>query len=891
MSLGRPHTNASPAAAQRARISAVTVAVALLLAACSPTATPPDTTTAPVATPGFPREVDGSGFDDHTVSELRTTSDFFALARDGVAGRSVVKFVITSFSSAPRVRWYDSNFYTLHDEWFWFRLLNGAAVPGSGLQPVAGIYQTVADIYEWAARQDSLPLGLEFVGSQAVGTRLYSGEFYDEALREADREFGLGSLIHFPDSPGGAGPRWVIELEFGDLPSVDELAVFFDTLRDGAPPEIGNNLEWVPRSPAQETLAAQVESQGGPRGVEIVRYSELTTPGTVEVYNPGITAGRLVIIGPGGSELNEAREDDILLMETAPDWLPPGRALITEAPQTPLAHVNLLARNRGIPNASQSGLLQDPGIRQAARVRAHAVVRAAPDGSLDLVLITPQEYRSWVSTVEPQGVVIEPAPVDGLDTVVDVAALAGTDDFDAWVSRIGGKAAGLIRLIEANATTPYRPLAITVAPYRRHVEPLAPAIAAMVESEAFQQDPRARFLMLEGPNAYADFYPSTGDLDYARGIVEQHPPGSLLGDLITAGGLQKVITSRPIDSDDLGAIVASLERTFADLALSQGLRFRSSSTVEDVPGFNGAGLYDSNTGYFRPDVQLDDGDHHKTVEWAIKRTWASFWSFEAHEERRRAKITGGEMAILVHPRFDDDKEVANGVMTFTFHREGPPELVINAQAGPISVANPDPELGARPEIVRVIGDDMEIQRVASSNQVGAGKQVLADPAVMILFSQAKAASEHWRDQVNASLPAAQQIVSLTLDFEFKDMAAGWPTMEGGIAESPPQLILKQVRPLEPGDRDLGPDLADLPVPRDVLVRARLIERVECGEGESAVTSIEVFTDPLVSPDVGFADDPFTAVLNGEAPAEGPCTRTTLYANASETLVGLIRAEP
>ena len=67
-----------------------------------------------------------------------------------------------------------------------------------------------------------------------------------------------------------------------------------------------------------------------------------------------------------------------------------------------------------------------------------------------------------------------------------------------------------------------------------------------------------------------------------------------------------------MDRVRLAEITESLETTFGDYAETQGLRFRSSSSVEDIEGFNGAGLYDSNTGFLQPERQPDEDDHKKS---------------------------------------------------------------------------------------------------------------------------------------------------------------------------------------------------------------------------------------------------------------------------------------
>ena len=137
----------------------------------------------PTASVPVPTEVI-DGFDDHTVSAIASVAEFHALARSGVSGQSAVKFSIPTMATATDVRWMDSNFYSLHDEWYWFRLLNGRSVSGFTTEPVDGpAFETVEEIVEWASRQPGpLPLDLRFIDSRTHGRRLYSDEFYPQGV-------------------------------------------------------------------------------------------------------------------------------------------------------------------------------------------------------------------------------------------------------------------------------------------------------------------------------------------------------------------------------------------------------------------------------------------------------------------------------------------------------------------------------------------------------------------------------------------------------------------------------------------------------------------------------------------------------------------------------------
>lgn len=860
-----------------------------------PTASTPSTSTS--TTPSTPtstapttslREASVDG----TYPDINSIDEFDALARtSGV--QSATKFVIPDLS-APGVFWLDSSFYELHDEWYWFRLLNGQSVPGLATVPAEVAppegFESIDEVYTWAlARPDNLPLDLRFTRDNE---RLYSNQFYNLALRDPDKTYGLGTLVRYDTEEGS---RWVVELQFSEATTVDSIGQFFDRLAETLPDELGEQLLWVARSPEQAVTADALVADG--QGDHVVRYADLVPQGEVAVYNPGLTAGRLLRI-EDPEDLNEAGPDDILVMETVPDWLPPATAILTSNPQTPLAHVNLLARNRGIPNASVSGLLDDPAISIAARSRSHAVVSASASGELDITLISAEQFQAWDQLRQPTRIVVPAVDQAATPTVLSLSELAATISTEADVAAlrptIGGKSAGFLALIEADGVaTPDTPLAITVAPYFRHLALVENQLDAMLTNVDFVDDARIRFLLLEGPEEYAEVYTSDRDIEAADAFDATHPDGPLR-EILDADGFMNLFRDVDIGAADLAEITAEIEATFQPLSDLQGLRFRSSSSIEDIEGFSGAGLYDSNTGYIEPELQEDEGDHKKTIERTLKKTWASYWSFEAFEERRLENVDhrSGGMGVLVHPRFDDALELNNGVATMMLLPGGSDLraiLTINVQAGDVSVTNPEAGTDVLPEQieVRIATDgDVAIERIASSTLVADGEKVMDDAAVADLLDQLNSVVLLWRDRVNGDLEPAQQVDIVTLDFEFKHMDVGWPAMAAG-EERPARLIVKQARSLDPDLRGVPADVLALPIPRDVLARAILVERVTCSSGADG---IEITTSSRMGVEVDSSIAQFFQY--SDTPTElddADCQRSTLFSSPEQMLVELLDA--
>jgi phosphoenolpyruvate synthase/pyruvate phosphate dikinase len=184
----------------------------------------------------------------------------------------------------------------------------------------------------------------------------------------------------------------------------------------------------------------------------------------------------------------------------------------------------------------------------------------------------------------------------------------------------------------------------------------------------------------------------------------------------------------------LADLVNAIWSTFGESALGQRLRFRSSTNVEDLDSFTGAGLYDSKTGCYADEVDGDQtgpslclGTQEKTAlkaqldarrveqtahpDWtwlaaiiddleqdltlekpltdAIRKVWASLWNEIAFNEREYFGIEHrlAQMGIAVTLSFVNEK--ASAVAVTNLHvDDGLPLYRLNSQAGIESVVEP-----------------------------------------------------------------------------------------------------------------------------------------------------------------------------------------------------------
>ena len=821
------------------------------------------------------------GFDPHHRTGFTDAVDLLAWAGDQ-QDPAQVKFAITAFATAdPSVFFQDSMFFQLHDEWYWWHLMNGERVPGVDLdEPVEGL--SFGSIAEIVAYCDDMPPACAALGLSYAGDRLYSEAFYDLALRTEPRGLGLGSLLHYP--PDAARPLpgelWLFELEYQDTADEATIGRFFTLLEATLPADVGPALKWLARSQRQVLLGEAIRAGGGPYADRVVTYDDLVVPGSAQVYNAGVAAGFLEKI-PSGASVTILRSDRIAVLEEIPDDLPPVAAIVTAVPQTPLAHLNLLAKSRGTPNAFVAGAFSDPRIDEWARFHVPVALWATAEGVRwqQLTLAEWQRYQELQQLQTPPLVAVPPVDLASAPYVVDLGPL-GLADVAALTPLIGGKAAGMAALQDAPALTkPDQPLAITVRAYADHIAPIEAQIRALLADPYFVADPRVRLIALEGE---ADFYTVHGDTPTMHAWVEDlladPQAGAALLAAIQAGGLRRWIRDLEIPPTLLASLTDALRAQFPDFAATQGLRFRSSSTAEDIEGFNGAGLYTSNTGFLDPPVDGHD------VAWALRKTWASYWGFGAFEERRLAGIDhlSGRMGVLVHARFDDAAEVANGVYTMTYRRgfggagtepDGV-SMVINVQDGAVSVTNPDGE--TVPEILSVSdlgsGEGPQVTRVQHST-LAPDRWLLTDAQALALFEGSRPLAAAWLATANAELSAPRQRMTLVLDFEFRWMEAGWPALATGPAW-PRRMIVKQARTLEAPTR-MPPQVLAMPVPRDLLSEVVRVDQRICRSAFFTLVTYEFYTagegglfDYVGQPFNAFVQWSFRAPIPGLGFADG-----------------------
>jgi len=455
-------------------------------------------------------------------------------------------------------------------------------------------------------------------GKTAVGTH---AEFNLLNYRSPNRRFLLGKLMHYRD-------QGLVTLEFsaGDTADVDMIVAGFERIRDSI--YDGDELLYRPVSAAQESMLPEIQAR-----IPVIRTEEVFQGQTYQPLNEKVGYGTLRFVRTSELAGTPLLPTDIVVLDRVPNDIAMVSGIVTAEFQTPLAHINILSKNRGTPNMALRDAFDDPALR-------------AFEGKLVQLVVSPQEYsieagdpadaQAYWEALRPSQVLVPQYDL----SVVGLQPLAQRGFADA-VS-IGSKAANMAELLQmGDVPLPDRPLGVPFSYYDAHLT----------------------------ANGLWD------DIDAVIADAPTLDPLELQERLFAT---RWAIYTAPLDPDFRAALIAEVRSRWGD---DRKIRFRSSTNAEDLPDFAGAGLYISASG------KLADGDD--TIVNALKTVWASAWSYQAFVERDfyRVDHRAVRMGVLVHPAFVG--ETANGVaLTINEFTGRRPAYYINSQVDDISVTNP-----------------------------------------------------------------------------------------------------------------------------------------------------------------------------------------------------------
>jgi hypothetical protein len=351
---------------------------------------------------------------------------------------------------------------------------------------------------------------------------------------------------------------------------------------------MAKELHFRPDSLTQEKVAKEVAK----KGFATITNDELYKSADFQAFNRGKAVGKLKVvpIGTPYEEMSFDRTDIALLLESYPD-ITPVAGILTTAFSTPLSHVNLRATAWGIPNAGDKKAREKWG-----KLDGKTVYYEVTDTGATVREATAEEIKAWEQSVKQQRHVELPQADIENPRLAMLTRMRAKD-----VITYGTKSANLGEIRTANLDEVYIPdgFGVPFFYYVRHMKQngLDTKVEAMLADERFAKDK-----------------------DWRKTTLEE---------------LRKAIADAPIDQDVLDTIYKRVRLKLG----GKGVFVRSSTNAEDLPGFNGAGLYDT-----VPNVVGRDN-----LGAALKTVWASLWNLRAVEERSAFGIDHRQVyaAVLV----------------------------------------------------------------------------------------------------------------------------------------------------------------------------------------------------------------------------------------------------
>jgi hypothetical protein len=437
-------------------------------------------------------------------------------------------------------------------------------------------------------------------------------EFYRHNYLEAQRRFILGTLAYQPRLN-----KYTFEFWEGDLANAAIVQEAYRALQASffAP------LAFKPNSVQQEEAAAQVSDL--PR----ILPGELNPPQDYVPLNEGKNAGVLRIVERLTDETILDRNEIVIFIEP-PISLTPVSGVITTSFATPLAHVNLLAKNWGVPNAFIKGAAET--YQPLVGKFVYFETRAA---GFTLRPATSNEAAERGRQLAQRADLITPPADLEFKALTELKDQRRTD-----AQRFGAKSANLGEVLFAVKANRVRD--ITVPPG---------FTVPFFYYEQFLQENRLDEAILEllGNDRF------NHDAAYRKAQL---------------GELRGKIQNGRVNADFSQAVLEKKRALFG----SQGVFARSSTNSEDLPNFNGAGLYTS-----VPNVRED-----QALLAAIKTVWASLWNYEAYEARESFGLNhaGVYPAVLIQQGIN--AEAAGVLITANpFDRAERGAVYVNAKRG------------------------------------------------------------------------------------------------------------------------------------------------------------------------------------------------------------------
>jgi hypothetical protein len=557
--------------------------------------------------------------------------------------------------------------------------------------------------------------------AQFNGTEYYSPQ----------RRFLLGAVTYY-EGPGA----WTLEFAPYDTASAAMMTKAYKAV--AAATYFGSQLYLHPTSDAIEKEAANL----GP-DVPVKTTDDLFMGVNFLPLNTGTSIGRVRFLKVEELATECLSFRDIVVLDHVPNDLSVTSGIVTEEFQTPLSHINVLARNRKIPNMWVRDAFTNPTLRAHENQWARLTVSLT---GYTIDTVSQGEADAWWDEHKPTKLAVPAMDLSktglwDLKTIIDPAKPL-KEELSKNILAFGGKATHFAAMTGVDLVPMPTGFAIPVFYYDQ-------------------------FMTQNG--FYAKIDALLADPSFTGGDCK------VRGQKLEA--LRDEMEAAPVDAAFEAALT---DKITAEYGAATPIRFRSSSTAEDVGGFTGAGLYTSKTGTLNNPL---DGPIK-----SVKQVWSSVWYQRGFEEREYRQVDQKSvgMAILAHPAYKH--ETASGIAQ-TANSYDPtglqPAFIVNVQLGDGSVTLPEPGQTTDQIIYYYFYPGQPTEYVQHSNLIAPGTTVLTREQLYDLGQALEKIQTFFFPAYGPPANDPTAWYALEVDFKF-DQPPG---------QAAPVLSIKQARPL------------------------------------------------------------------------------------------------
>ncbi len=564
-----------------------------------------------------------------------------------------------------------------------------ASIPGAiSLKTIIDQQDPARDNPIYFTNCKKYPIHFDFASKHLSGKGLpvvqglsqFNNEYYS-----INRRFILGAITYYE------GPKvWVYEIAPYDKASAEMISTAYNIIADSC--YFGDSLYFHPTSEAIEAVAKSL-----PSTVKIITTDELYKGIDYQPLNCATSIGKIVFFRASDLDNNYLSFRNIVVLDAVPNDISVAMGIITDAFQTPLAHINVLSQNRGTPNMALRGAWTNSELRALEGKWVELTV-----GSFEYTIkeVTKEVADAWWDANSPSAV-----GIPNVDTVTRELRNVG-------------------KILELPTDFRSRTTSERGTLLRTALDAALPAFGG--KASHFSGFPHMDSSKVPYPKAfgipvyyYFQFMKQNGfDLqvdEFLKDATFMDNPKTRDDKLKK---LRKSMEVAPVDSAFTAILMSKLNTEFPGIKM----RFRSSTNAEDLDGFTGAGLYTSKSG--------EPGDTTDILD-AIRKVWASVWFFRAFEERTYRKIDHKAvgMALLVHNSYPTEEATGVAITDNIFDPTGmEPGFYVNVQYNGASVVLPDSGVTTDQFIYHYSFEGKPIVYVGHSNLLPAGKSTVLTAA-------------------------------------------------------------------------------------------------------------------------------------------------------------------